>query len=156
MDSIRFDSAFIEYTIEQISRSTSDIWECSEEITKSVQVLCDCKEFGIEKIQENMLVEINRIKQLYEKLDAVKSVSEKVAFIYTNADNSVKRNIGSLPVLTHGNICSRADTHSVFYGSDILVCKTEIKETSASRLLKSNTVMHEDWLLALTVEKIMD
>ncbi len=156
MNSIKFNSDFIENLIAESNRNMPEIFECSEQLSRAVNSLSECKGFCIEEAQEAILDEKLRIKQIYEKMLYFKEASEKAAFIYANAENSIKRSITELPVLTHGNICSIADAHSVFREAVVSDYDGIIKSASASKLLKSNTVMHEDWLLALTAKKIMD
>lgn len=156
MNSIKFNSDYVENLITECNRNMPEIFECSEQLSRAVHSLYECKGFGIEEIQDEILAEKVRIKQIYEKWLSFRERSEKAAFVYANAENSVKRSITELPVLTHGNIRSKADAHSVFQEAVVSNYDGKIKSTLASKLLKSNTVMHEDWLLALTTEKMMD
>ena len=86
MNSIRFNPNFTENTISESNKSAYALWECSEMLSRSVQALCDCNGFGIDELQEALLNENNRIKQLYEKLTALKTASERAMSIYVTAD----------------------------------------------------------------------
>lgn len=156
MNSIKFNSDYVENLIRECNRNMSEIFECSEQLSYAVHSLSECKGFDIEEVQEAILAEKLRINQIYEKWLSFREASQEASFIYIKADNFIKRSITELPVLTHGNIGSKADVHSVFREAVVLDCDEKIKSTLSSKLLKSNTVMHEDWLLALAAKKTMD
>lgn len=156
MNSIKFNSDYIENIILENEKRISEIFECSEQLSFAASSLSECSGFGIEEVQNAILTEKNRISQIYDRLISFRNVSEKAAFIYANAENSVKKSITELPVLMHGNIYSKADTQIVFQEAVDYAYDETIKTFSASKILKSNTVMHEDWLLALTAKKMMD
>lgn len=156
MNSIKFNSDYFDNLITESNKNITNLSECIDQLSYAAHSIEGCNGFGIDEAREAIINEIKHINLIREKCVSIKAASEKAALIYANAENSVKRKISELPVLIHGNICSKADKHSVFYEAAVPDCKEEIKETSASRLLKSNTVMHEDWLLALTAEIIFN
>lgn len=147
MYKIKVDTNLLDGIAKEYSGISENLYCAYESVKTAADIVAEFKGFNIDILTEQLYSEARNLKSIGETASDIRRKTECISEIYSNAENTVERDVNNLPILVHNNISVVGNPAEVF--TETITDNDVSKNVSESALICDNTVMHEDWLIKL-------